>query len=226
MKYYKFIIFNSLLILFFILSCNNNKSNDVSSISMDTSAIAVTSSNISPTSTVTSSIGPTGKTETELRSQGDIKTLRTEESNEIVPEIEHNPNFQDCAGLRTAQSGGGRGDVRGHTLCTEENLRILVQDYIDALNNNDFNLVKKYIDEKSLTEHTSIFEEKSNKINNDSLNLTWTEEEPPAKRGSKRASVFINLTAENFSERWLVDFIEVGKKGGGIWYISSVSYDK
>ena len=109
---------------------------------------------------------------------------------------------------------------------TEGNLRALVQDYIDALNNNDFNLVKKYIDEKSLTELIPIFEDKSKKISSDNLNLTWKDEEPPAKRGSKRASVFINGTAENFSERWLVDFIEVGTKGGGIWYISSVSYDK
>ena len=86
--------------------------------------------------------------------------------------------------------------------------------------------MKKYIDEKSLTDHIPLFEEKSKKISSDSLNLTWTEEEPPAKRGSKRASVFINVGDEDFSERWLVDFIEVGKKGGGIWYISSVSYDK
>ena len=174
MKIYKFNLIYLLLILIFIISCSDNTTNQDDLISKDTSTIDITSNNITPTSSQTSNIGPTGKTETELRSQGDIKTLRTEESNEIEPEIAHNPNFQDCAGLRTAQSGGGRGDVRGHTLCTEENLRVLVQDYIDALNNGDFNLVKKYIDEKSLTEHIPLFEEKSKKISSDSLNLTWT----------------------------------------------------
>ena len=135
---------------------------------------------------------------------------------------------QDCVGVRTGtdEDGNRYWNVRGHTLCTEGNLRVLVQDYIDALNNDDFNLVKKYIDEKSLTELIPIFEDKSKKISSDNLNLTWEDEGPPAKRGSKRASVFINVTAENFSESWLVEFLEVGTKGGGIWYISSVSYDK
>ena len=226
MKIYKFNLINLLLILIFILSCSNDSTTIDDSISKETLAISVTSNNVSPTPEETSNIGPTGKTETELRAQGDIKTLRTEESDELAPEIEHNPNFQDCAGLRTAQSGGGRGDVRGHTLCTEENLRVLVQDYIDALNKSDFDLVNKYIDENSLAEHSPIFEDKSNKISSDSLNLTWEEEEPPAKRGSKSASVFINVTAENFSERWLVEFLEIGKRGDGIWSISLIDYNR
>tara|TARA_Y100000590_G_scaffold404420_1_gene491938 strand:+ start:18511 stop:19191 length:681 start_codon:yes stop_codon:yes gene_type:complete len=226
MNKYKFNLFNLLFILIFILSCGENASNLNNSINQDQISKAETSNENITSSNETSNIGPTGKTNSETRAQGDIKTVREEASDEIAPEIEHNPKFQDCAGLRVAQSGGGRGDVRGHTLCTEENLRVLVQDYIDAINNNDFNLIKKYIDESSLLEHTPIFEEKSNKISSDGLNLTWEEEEPPAKRGSKRASVFINVSAENFSERWLVDFIELGKKGGGIWYISAVAYDK
>ena len=173
-------------------------------------------------------LAPTGKTETEHRIQRDVQKIQTEI---LAPETAYNPNFQDCAGLksdglRDAEAARKKGDIRGPILCMEENLRVLVQDYIDALNNGDFNLVKKYIDEKSLTEITPIFEEKSKKISSDSLNLTWEDEGPPAKRGSKRASVFINVTAENFSERWLVEFLEVGTKGGGIWYISSVSYDK
>ena len=162
---------------------------------------------------------------TEEKKQEDVQSIQTEP---LAPEIAHNPKFQDCVGVRTGKDEDGNRywNVRGHTLCTERNLRVLVQDYIDGLNNGDFNLVKKYIYEKSLTEITPIFEDKSNQISSDSLNLTWEDEEPPAKRGSKRASVFINVTGENFSERWLIDFIEVGEKGGGIWFISSVSYDQ
>ena len=45
-------------------------------------------------------------------------------------------------------------------------------------------------------------------------------------RGSKRASMFIFVTDGDFSERWLVDFLEIGKRGDGIWSISSIAYDK
>ena len=216
MKKFISIIFISLSLL---ISCSTE-----SSVVHDAVKVEQEFRNTAPSAT----LAPTGKTETEHKIERDVQKIQTED---LAPETAYNPNFQDCAGLksdglRDAEAARKKGDIRGPILCMEENLRVLVQDYIDALNNGDFNLVKKYIDEKSLTEHIPLFEEKSKKISSDSLNLTWTEEEPPAKRGSKRASVFINVTAENFSERWLVEFLEVGTKGGGIWYISSVSYDK
>ena len=64
-------------------------------------------------------------------------------------------------------------DGQSLPLSTEGNLRALVQDYIDALNNNDFNLVKKYIDEKSLTELTPIFEDKSKKSQKTAIYFTY-----------------------------------------------------
>ena len=217
-------------LLFLIHACATESSTQVTNIdSSDEASIVKEVAEIVNTATplpaTATPLPPTAKAATEQKNQEDVQSIQTES---LAPEIAHNPKFQDCVGVRTGtdEDGNRYWNVRGHTLCTEGNLRVLVQDYIDALNNSDFNLVKKYIDEKSLTEHIPLFEEKSKKISSDSLNLTWTEEEPPAKRGSKRASVFINVTAENFSERWLVDFVEVGKKGGGIWYISSVSYDK
>ena len=209
-------------LLFLIPACATESSTQVRNIdSSDEVSVVKEVAEIVNTATP---LPPTGKTATEQKNEG-VQSIQTER---LAPEIAYNPKFQDCVGVRTGtdEDGNRYWNVRGHTLCTEGNLRVLVQDYIDALNNGDFNLVKKYIDEKSLTDLTPIFEDKSKKISSDSLNLTWKDEEPPAKRGSKRASVFINVTGENFSERWLVDFIEVGEKGGGIWFISSVSYDK
>ena len=220
MKKFISIICISFSLLILLISCSTESSviDDSAQVEQEFKKTAL-SATVSPVVTV----APTG--ETEQIKQEDVQSIQTES---LAPEIAHNPKFQDCVGVRTGtdEDGNRYWNVRGHTLCTEGNLRVLVQDYIDALNNGDFNLVKKYIDEKSLSELTPIFEDKSKKISSDSLNLTWEDEEPPAKRGSKRASVFINVTAENFSERWLVDFLEVGTKGGGIWYISSVSYDK
>ena len=223
MKKFISIICISFSLLILLISCSTE-----SSITDDSAQVEQEFKKTAPSATVSPvvTVAPTG--ETEQRKQGDVQSIQTED---LAPETAYNPNFQDCAGLksdglRDAGSSRKKGDIRGPILCMEENLRVLVQDYIDALNNGDFNLVKKYIDEKSLTELTPIFEDKSKKITSDGLNLTWEEEVAPPKRGSKRASVFINVTAENFSERWLVDFIEVGTKGGGIWYISSVSYDK
>ena len=220
MKKFISIICISFSLLILLISCSTESSviDDSAQVEQEFKKTAL-SATVSPVVTV----APTG--ETEQIKQEDVQSIQTED---LAPETAYNPKFQDCVGVRTGtdEDGNRYWNVRGHTLCTEGNLRVLVQDYIDALNNGDFNLVKKYIDEKSLSELTPIFEDKSKKISSDSLNLTWEDEEPPAKRGSKRASVFINVTAENFSERWLVDFLEVGTKGGGIWYISSVSYDK
>ena len=220
MKKFISIICISFSLLILLISCSTESSviDDSAQVEQEFKKTAL-SATVSPVVTV----APTG--ETEQIKQEDVQSIQTED---LAPETAYNPKFQDCVGVRTGtdEDGNRYWNVRGHTLCTEGNLRVLVQDYIDALNNSDFNLVKKYIDEKSLTVITPLFEEKSKKISSDSLNLTWEDEGPPAKRGSKRASVFINVTAENFSERWLVDFVEVGKKGGGIWYISSVSYDK
>ena len=217
-------------LLFLIHACATESSTQVTNIdSSDEVSVVKEVAEIVNTATplpaTATPLPPTAKVATEQKKQGDVQSIQTES---LAPEIEHNPKFQDCVGVRTGtdEDGNRYWNVRGHTLCTEGNLRVLVQDYIDALNNGDFNLVKKYIDEKSLSELTPIFEDKSKKISSDSLNLTWEDEEPPAKRGSKRASVFINVTGENFSERWLIDFIEVGEKGGGIWFITSVSYDK
>ena len=220
MKKFISIICISFSLLILLISCSTESSviDDSAQVEQEFKKTAL-SATVSPVVTV----APTG--ETEQIKQEDVQSIQTED---LAPETAYNPKFQDCVGVRTGtdEDGNRYWNVRGHTLCTEGNLRVLVQDYIDALNNSDFNLVKKYIDEKSLTELIPIFEDKSKKVSSDNLNLTWKDEEPPAKRGSKRASVFINVTAENFSERWLVDFVEVGKKGGGIWYISSVSYDK
>ena len=217
-------------LLFLIHACATESSTQVTNIdSSDEASIVKEVAEIVNTATplpaTATPLPPTAKAATEQKNQEDVQSIQTEG---LAPEIAHNPKFQDCVGVRTGtdEDGNRYWNVRGHTLCTEGNLRVLVQDYIDALNNGDFNLVKKYIDEKSLSQLTPIFEDKSKKISSDSLNLTWEDEEPPAKRGSKRASVFINVTGENFSERWLIDFIEVGEKGGGIWFISSVSYDK
>ena len=207
--------------LFLIPACATESSTQVANIdSSDEVSVVKEVAKIVNTATplpaTATPLPPTAKAATEQKNQEDVQSIQTES---LAPEIAHNPKFQDCVGVRTGtdEDGNRYWNVRGHTLCTEGNLRVLVQDYIDALNNGDFNLVKKYIDEKSLSELTPIFEDKSKKISSDSLNLTWEDEEPPAKRGSKRASVFINVTGENFSERWLIDFIEVGEKGGGIW---------
>ena len=220
MKKFISIICISFSLLILLISCSTE-----SSITDDSAQVEQEFKNTAPSATVSPVVTVAPTSETEQIKQEDAQSIQTED---LAPETAYNPKFQDCVGVRTGtdEDGNRYWNVRGHTLCTEGNLRALVQDYIDALNNNDFNLVKKYIDEKSLTELIPIFEDKSKKISSDNLNLTWKDEEPPAKRGSKRASVFINVTAENFSERWLVDFIEVGTKGGGIWYISSVSYDK
>ena len=216
--------------LFLIPACATESSTQVANIdSSDEVSVVKEVAEIVNTATplpaTATPLPPTAKVAVEQKKQEDVQSIQTES---LAPEIAHNPKFQDCVGVRTGtdEDGNRYWNVRGHTLCTEGNLRVLVQDYIDGLNNGDFNLVKKYIYEKSLTEITPIFEDKSNQISSDSLNLTWEDEEPPAKRGSKRASVFINVTGENFSERWLIDFIEVGEKGGGIWFITSVSYDK
>ena len=200
--------------LFLIPACATESSTQVANIdSSDEVSVVKEVAEIVNTATplpaTATPLPPTAKAATEQKNQEDVQSIQTES---LAPEIAHNPKFQDCVGVRTGtdEDGNRYWNVRGQTLCTEGNLRVLVQDYIDALNNGDFNLVKKYIDEKSLSELTPIFEDKSKKISSDSLNLTWEDEEPPAKRGSKRASVFINVTGENFSERWLIDFIEVG----------------
>jgi len=181
-------------LLFLIHACATESSTQVTNIdSSDEASIVKEVAEIVNTATplpaTATPLPPTAKAATEQKKQEDVQSIQTES---LAPEIAHNPKFQDCVGVRTGtdEDGNRYWNVRGHTLCTEGNLRVLVQDYIDALNNGDFNLVKKYIDEKSLSQLTPIFEDKSKKISSDSLNLTWEDEEPPAKRGSKRASVF------------------------------------
>ena len=210
----------SLSLLILLISCNNNSSTTDNSKQIeqefrDTSASATVAAVVT--------VAPTGKTETEQRKQGDVQSIQTEG---LAAETTYNPKFQDCLGVRTGSGGDGSSNIRAFAICRAQNLRVLVQDYIDALNNSDINLVNKYIEEKYLIEHTPIFEEKSIKVKNDGLNLTWTEEDQPGMRGSKRASIFIFVTDGDFSERWLVDFLEIGKRGDGIWSISSIAYDK
>ena len=213
-----------ILIIFILVSLLSSCTND-STITDDSVQIKQEFRNTAPEATAAAvvTVAPTGKTETEQRKQGDVQSI---ESEGLAPEIAYNPKFQDCVGVRTGSGGDGSSNIRAFTICRAQNLRVLVQNYIDALNNSDINLVNKYIEEKYLIEHTQIFEEKSGEVSNDDLKLTWIEEDQPGMRGSKRASMFINVTAENFSERWLVEFLEIGKRGDGIWSISLIDYNR
>ena len=212
------IVFFSLLIL--LISCSNDSNTTDYSAQVDQEF-----RNTAPSATVAAvvTVAPTGKTETEQRKQGDVQSIQTEG---LAPENAYNSKFQDCVGVRTGSGGDGSSNIRAFTICRAQNLRVLVQDYIDALNNSDINLVNNYIEEKYLIEHTSIFEQKSKTVKDNGLNLTWIEEDQPGMRGSKKASMFINVTDGDFSERWLVEFLEIGKRGDGIWSISLIAYDK
>ncbi|MBN18832.1 MAG: hypothetical protein CL758_05075 [Chloroflexi bacterium] len=213
MKKYLYILYISFLITTF-LACNN----EVSIIEDSTKVNQVIENKPSP-----NSVAPTGKTETEKKTQGDVSTIRADESEDIPEEIKHNPEFKECAKSRKQVGGRGGGNQFDYNLCIYDNMRTLVNRYFKSINNSNLDDILRIIDEDEKSSIIKFSENQINQFYSNNTKLTWVEENEPRKTGSRNMSMYINVFEDkNNLDRWLISFTELGKKGSGLWVIKNI----
>ena len=208
----KCIYITHIVFLLILMSCsNNNDSNNIitQTISVDSEASAEDSA--------------TEQNKELIEKAKDTENVQIYLQEYESEELNHHPDFKECSKSRSKVGGRGGGNTFDYNLCIYDNMRTLVNTFFESINTSNLDNILKVVDEDSKSTVTKLLEDKINKFSTNNSKLTWMEESEPRKTGSRNMSMYINISQdENSIDRWLISFTELGKKGSGLWVITSV----
>ena len=111
------------------------------------------------------------------------------------------------------------GTAAGTAVLRGELLRTLVGLYFDALNANDLNLLLPLLDETYRNDNEAAIRDQLDELDAAGATLTWIEEQAPGLTGPTSMVMFVSVEAPSGTERWQIQFTELGRNTGN-WVIS------